>query len=163
MSDSFSIRVRRATTDDAAALGKLAVALVRMHHALDPSRFLAPTAETEVGYGRWLARESQRDGAVVLVATREDGAVVGYTYATVEARNWNELLDAHGKLHDILVAENARGRGIAKALLAETKSALVAKGCPRIVLSTAVANERAQRLFAAAGFRPSMIEMTVAT
>lgn len=159
MREPSSIRVRRATAADAAPLGKLAIELVRMHHALDPRRFLAPSPETETGYGRWLAREAQRDGAVVLAAVRDD-ALVGYAYATVEGRNWNELLDAHGKLHDVFVAEDARGNGIASLLLAAVRDALVATGCERIVLSTSVANERAQRLFTSFGFRPSMIEMT---
>jgi RimJ/RimL family protein N-acetyltransferase len=37
---------------------------------------------------------------------------------------------------------------------------LEALGAPRIVLSTMVRNESAQRLFAAVGFRPTMLEMT---
>ncbi len=96
---------------------------------------------------------------MVLVAVLE-GEVVGYTYATVEGRDWNELLDAHGKLHDVFVAEAARRRGVARALLDATRAALVDAGCERIVLSTATGNEGAQRLVAAAGFRPSMIEMS---
>ena len=35
------------------------------------------------------------------------------------------------------------------------------RGTPRAVLSTAARNETAQRLFEAAGFRRTMIEMTV--
>jgi RimJ/RimL family protein N-acetyltransferase len=34
------------------------------------------------------------------------------------------------------------------------------RGAPRVVLSTAARNARAQRLFASAGFRDTMIEMT---
>jgi hypothetical protein len=33
-------------------------------------------------------------------------------------------------------------------------------GAPQVVLHTADRNETAQRLFAAAGFRPTMLEMT---
>lgn len=40
------------------------------------------------------------------------------------------------------------------------RAALVARGCERIVLSTATGNEAAQRLFEAAGFRATMIEMS---
>jgi RimJ/RimL family protein N-acetyltransferase len=45
-------------------------------------------------------------------------------------------------------------------LLDATLAALEGLGAPRIVLSTAVRNEPAQRLFARAGFQPTMIEMT---
>jgi len=37
---------------------------------------------------------------------------------------------------------------------------LEARGAPRVVLSTAAGNEAAQRLFAGAGFRRTMVEMT---
>jgi ribosomal protein S18 acetylase RimI-like enzyme len=45
-------------------------------------------------------------------------------------------------------------------LLDATVVALEARGARQIVLSTATRNETAQRLFARAGFRPTMIEMT---
>ncbi|WP_431857664.1 hypothetical protein [Azospirillum sp.] len=37
---------------------------------------------------------------------------------------------------------------------------LVARGAPRLLVSTAARNGAAQRLFASAGFRRTMIEMT---
>jgi ribosomal protein S18 acetylase RimI-like enzyme len=37
---------------------------------------------------------------------------------------------------------------------------LTRRDAPRIVLSTMVSNEAAQKLFAACGFRPTMLEMT---
>jgi ribosomal protein S18 acetylase RimI-like enzyme len=37
---------------------------------------------------------------------------------------------------------------------------LKSRGAPRVVLETAERNEAAQRLFASAGFRRTMIEMT---
>lgn len=45
-------------------------------------------------------------------------------------------------------------------LLAAIMTELAAKGAPRILLSRAVHNETAQRLFARAGFRATMVEMT---
>jgi ribosomal protein S18 acetylase RimI-like enzyme len=45
-------------------------------------------------------------------------------------------------------------------LLEAAVEALVSRGAPRIVLSTAERNEAAQRLFAGAAFRRTMIEMT---
>ena len=45
-------------------------------------------------------------------------------------------------------------------LLHATLAALIAHGAPCIVLSTAERNEATQRLFACAGFRRTMIEMT---
>lgn len=162
------MRIRPAIPADTRRLGELAAALVRFHHELDPGRFFRADDVAE-GYGTWLAREAKR-GAIVLVAEGDlpgptpgdppGTTILGYAYATLEERDWNELLDAHGKLHDVFVDPAARRRGVARALLLAARDALVARGAPRIVLSTAHGNAEAQALFAALGFRPSMIEMT---
>jgi ribosomal protein S18 acetylase RimI-like enzyme len=98
--------------------------------------------------------------AVVLIVAELEGQVAGYAYARRENRNYNELLDAHGKLHDVYVDESARGRGAGEALVREALRRLAEKGAPRVVLSTAVQNEAARRLFEKVGFRTTMLEMT---
>jgi ribosomal protein S18 acetylase RimI-like enzyme len=65
-----------------------------------------------------------------------------------------------GVLYDIVVDPAHRGHGIGGLLLKATITALERKGAPRVVLSTAERNTTAQRLFAHAGFRRTMIEMT---
>ena len=60
----------------------------------------------------------------------------------------------------IVVDPIRRGAGVGRRLLDATLTELRARGVPRAVLSTAEQNETAQRLFAAAGFRRTMIEMT---
>lgn len=144
---------------DLEAVGRLAGKLVRLHHSFDPKRFLH-LENPEPGYARWLGHEMKNDAVVLLVAEL-DGNVVGYVYAKKEGRNYNDLLDAHGKLHDVLVDESARGKGAGEALVREAIERLAAKGAPRVVLSTAVQNEAAQRLFEKVGFRTTMLEMTV--
>lgn len=154
----MEIHLRAASPADAAQLGPLAGALVRFHHELDPARFL-PGDGVEDGYGKWLGKESENPDAVVLVAEL-DGEIVGYAYGRYEGRNWNDLIDAHGKLHDVLVTPEARRRGAARRLVDGVCEALRARGAKRIVLSTAVSNVAAQALFEGLGFRPTMIEMT---
>ena len=63
-------------------------------------------------------------------------------------------------LNEVGVASTHRGQGIGRMLLEAALAALRVRGAPRVVLSTAERNESAQRLFARAGFRPTMIEMT---
>jgi len=63
-------------------------------------------------------------------------------------------------LYDIVVDPADRGRGVGRLLLDATLAALQARGAPQVVLSMAERNESAQRLFARAGFRRTMIEMT---
>jgi ribosomal protein S18 acetylase RimI-like enzyme len=150
--------IRPAIAADVPALGRMAARLVRMHHALDPERFLI-VEPVEEGYGRWLGREARREGALVLVA-EQAGEVVGYAYATMEGRDWMALRDACGALQDIWVEERARRGGVARALLEAIDEGLRERGAPRVVLSTAARNEGAHAFFESMGFRRTMIEMT---
>jgi ribosomal protein S18 acetylase RimI-like enzyme len=150
--------IRPADKDDLPRVAELAGELVRMHHAADPGRFLL-VEKVEEGYAWWLSRELGRAQAAILVATRA-GLIVGYAYGTLEDRDWNMLLDVHGALHDIFVAGEVRRGGVGRQLLDAMVARLEAMGAPRVVLSTMVGNESAQRLFRQAGFRPTMLEMT---
>jgi ribosomal protein S18 acetylase RimI-like enzyme len=153
------ITVRPATPADRPALGRLGALLLERHHAFDPDRFIPPIPETERGYGAFLERELQREGSVVLVA-EEAGQVLGYVYGRLEGNDWLALRGPAAVIHDLMVDPARQRAGIGRRLLEEMISRLTALGAPRIVLSTAQRNEEAQRLFASAGFRPTMIEMT---
>jgi ribosomal protein S18 acetylase RimI-like enzyme len=150
--------VRRARPEDLAAAATLAGRLVRMHHDVDAARFLLPD-DVERGYAHWFGQELKRREAVVLVAARAD-RIVGYAYGTLEGRDWNLLLDRHGAIHDIYVDDSERRGGTGRRLLDAIVAELEGLGAPRIVLSTMVSNTAAQRLFASAGFRATMLEMT---
>ncbi len=152
------VTIRRATHTDLDRLGELAGALVRFHNSANSRRFMLVDG-VEQGYARWFAREIGRPEAVVLAAV-SDGQLVGYGYGSKEERDWNMLLDEHGAIHDVFVDESARQTGVGVALVRALCEALTALGCPRIVLSTMVENERAQRVFKSLGFRPTMLEMT---
>jgi ribosomal protein S18 acetylase RimI-like enzyme len=95
----------------------------------------------------------------VLVA-ESGGEVLGYAYAAVEGSDYMSLRGPAGVVHDVVVDPASRRQGLGRMLLDATLGALKALGAPRVVLSTAEQNESAQRLFARAGFRRTMIEMT---
>jgi ribosomal protein S18 acetylase RimI-like enzyme len=154
--------VRAANLSDVPALGRLGALLVAVHHAFDPERFIAVTPATEQGYAAFLAAEIERPDALVLIAEAE-GGVVGYAYGALEGSDFMALRGPAGILYDLLVDPGHRGQGIGRALLAAALEALAARGAPRILISAAEGNEAAQRMFAAAGFRRTMIEMTRAT
>jgi len=166
--------IRPALEGDIASVAAMAAQLVRYHHGLDPFRFMSVPG-VEEGYRRFLRGEMRSGDVVILVALREadrtspdfepeghDEAarVIGYTYARIEPRNWNDLLDRCGKIHDVFVAEEERGRGVARKLVSETIHQLEELGVPRIVLLTATENVEGQNLFASLGFRRTMVEMT---
>jgi ribosomal protein S18 acetylase RimI-like enzyme len=153
------VSVRHARKTDAPKLGQLGTLLVREHYEFDPKRFLPVTPETEKRYGAFLVSQLDDADVVVLVAER-DGGVLGYTYAGVEGYDYMSLRGPAGVLNDIVVDPHERGRGIGRMLLEATIEELKTRGVPRVVLSTAEQNEAAQHLFARAGFRRTMIEMT---
>jgi len=150
--------VREPTREELRDVAVLAAALVRLHHTWDAARFFV-MEPIEAGYERFLASQLG-DARTVILAALLEGRVVGYTYARFEDRDWNLLLDAHGAIHDVYVDADARRTGVAKQLVLETIARLEAMGAQRVVLSTARKNEAGQRLFAALGFRETMIEMT---
>jgi GNAT superfamily N-acetyltransferase len=132
---------------------------MRSHHSFDTARFMAPAASAEEGYAWFLGTQLDRPDAVVLVAELAS-QVVGYVYAGIEGRSWNELRDEAGFIHDVVVEESARRTGVATALLEAAATWLEREGTPRVMLWTAQANIPAQQLFAKLGFRITMLEMT---
>ena len=158
-SGDASLVLRPAGKADLPALGHLGAALIRIHHDFDPLRFLAPPDEAEAGYAWFLGTQMQDADACVFVA-EQDGQVVGYVYGGLEPMSWRELREAAGFIHDVVVADTHRGRGIGEALVQRASDWLREHGAPRVLLWTAQRNVAAQRLFSRLGFRPTMIEMT---
>ena len=172
---------RPATPADLPTIGRLGALLVRTHHDFDPKRFIAATPQTEHGYASFLGGQLDDPDVIVLVVEHDPavipspshvipiaaknlqspiGEVIGYSYAGVEGYDYMSLRGPAGALYDIVVDPIHRGHGVGRMLLDATLATLKARGAPRVVLSTAEQNEAAKRLFARAGFRRTMIEMT---
>ena len=158
-SESSDITIRPATAADVNTLGRLGALLVKTHYEFDRLRFIVPAPQTADRYGAFLGTQFDAPNVVVHVAER-DGQVLGYAYAGLEGFDYMSLRGPAGALYDIVVDPAHRGRGVGRMLLDATLAALTARGAPRVVLSTAEQNESAQRLFARAGFRRTMVEMT---
>ncbi len=158
MKTAASLEIRPARKADLPALGRLGAALARAHHRFDPQRFFIER-DMEAGYAWWLGRELANRRAVVLAAVRR-GRVVGYAYGRLEPRDWNLLRDRCAVAVDMIVTPGARGRGVGRRLGEALLEALAAKGAPFVVLQVAARNPRAERLFRAMGFRPTILEMT---
>lgn len=160
MTAEAGTKVRRAQTGDLPALGRLGANLIRTHYAFNRDRFIAPGDDPEGGYAWFLGTQLREPDVIVLVAER-DGVLVGYVYAGLEPQSWQELREAAGFIHDVVVDEAGRRHGVASALIEAAVAWLRERGAPRVLLWTAEQNEGAQRLFAKLGFRRTMVEMTL--
>lgn len=160
--------IRRATSADRDALGRLGASLMHVHHAFDAQRFIDPrvvgqdfspaTTPASV-YAAFLDPYLDSDDSIVFVAER-DGDIIGYVFAAIEPSSFKELRDRAGFIHDLLVDDAARGDGVGQVLLDAAIAWLTERNVPRIILWSAEQNTGAQRLFARAGFRRTMVEMT---
>jgi ribosomal protein S18 acetylase RimI-like enzyme len=158
--------VRRATVDDLEELGEMGAALAKMHHDLDPRRFMYGPGFVE-GYRSWFGEELQRKKVYLGVVPRDGHGepaskvrLAGYVYGRLEGRDWANLLDAHAALVDVYVRPEERKHGAGEALVRAFSAWAEEKKAPRVVLSTATQNDAAQHLFRRCGFRSTMIEMT---
>jgi len=158
MTDS-PVRIRPATAEDMPAAGRLGAELLLQHHSFDPLRFMAGSERAADGYAQFLGSQLEEQDAVILVAEQQ-GEVRGYVYAALEPRNWKELREAAGFLHDVVVDRSLRRHGVATQLVEAACSWLARHGAPRVLLWSATQNASAQALFDKLGFRRTMVEMT---
>ncbi len=104
-----------------------------------------PAAAREFLRERLALRES-----VIFIARGGSGEAAGFTqlypcFSSVSARRlWI--------LNDLFVSESARGRGVARALMAAARKHALQTGAIRLVLQTARDNARAQALYESLGY-----------
>ena len=151
--------VRPAEAADLTAIGRLGAMLVAEHHEFDSRRFIAPVPDIAQRYGEFLIAQVPRPDRLVVVAER-DGRVVGYAYAAMEGKDFMALRGPAGVVYDLVVDPDHRRAGVGTSLLEAALTGLAELGAPRALLFTAEKNEAGQAMFAHAGFRRTMIEMT---
>lgn len=158
----MSIAVRSARVEDVPAVLPMVERICAMHEAMDPAKYsFLPNPAAR--YERWLAARAVDEQSVFLVAEREPqgggGRLVGFLVATVEREIPIYRLDEFGFIHDLWVEEDYRHEGIGRQMAMLAIERFVGMGVRQIRLDTAAGNEPARRLFAACGFRPSIVEM----
>src|SRR6266568_333714 len=140
-SGSSEVEVRRATADDAQAIGAVFDAAVRAGWT-----YLGELAQKPMfapqDWDQLIADHAPPN--VLLVATDRAGQVLGYTAAHPE----------DGEMFLLFVHPAHAGRGIGRTLLAGAHDALRAAGCREAFLFVHEQNERALAVYAAAGYSP---------
>lgn len=146
---SEELTLREATEGDARALASVFIEAWREgYRGVVDDDIIDGLTHTEVA--SWLAGVVSDTSATTLVAERADGEIVGFT------RFGDDDDDpATGHLFALYVAPHAAGRGVGRLLLERVISDLDPQSQRSITLWVFEANERAQRLYRAAGFEPN--------
>jgi GNAT superfamily N-acetyltransferase len=142
MASKKAIAIRNATAEDEAGiLDCLREAFEPYRASYTPEGFRDTVLTPETIHARL-------SGMAVLVATDEDGKIVG----TVAGKLVNR---EEGHLRGMAVLSQWQGHGIAERLLAAIESHLQSQGCKRITLDTTEPLKRAARFYERNGYRLS--------
>ncbi|MFW5417139.1 GNAT family N-acetyltransferase [Nocardiopsis sp. CNT-189] len=131
--------------EEAAEVGELRVAAYRAEDLLS----------VHPPYAEVLRRLGTGGKGEILVAAGPGGAPA--LLGTVMIEPWTPGSEVARGAHEaevraLAVSPEARGRGVARALMAELEKRAAARGADRVVLSTQPAMAAAQRLYASLGF-----------
>jgi len=156
-----SVTVREALPADRPALVGFMAALQEHERALEPNRVPGPGMADRhlAALESWAA---EHPGGSVLVAEL-DGRLAGFIVTGVDEELGDYVLPHNrlvGRLSDLWVEPGARGKGVARALIAAAEERLRAAGIRRAEVTAVQGNGEAQRLYAALGYGP--YEVTLA-
>jgi len=160
MTSTEDITIRAADAGDKPRLAAFMAALQEFERATEPNR--TPGPEMAASHiDALVAWAGMRPGGSVLMADVA-GEAVGFlvtgineelgTYVPAEAR-------LVGHLSDLWVEPAFRGRGIARALIAEAESRLRAAGIHRAEISALPSNDQARALYHGLGYADCLMTM----
>ena len=151
--------IRPATSGDVESVLPMVAQICAFHEKLDPAKYgFLPHPEDR--YRGWLTSRTKDPRSVFLVAQPDSSnRLAGFLVATIEREIPIYRLDEFGFIHDVWVEPEFRKQGVGKALTESAVARFRQIGVTQIRLDTAAENEHARRLFAAIGFRPSVVEM----
>jgi GNAT superfamily N-acetyltransferase len=121
---------------------------------------LETRAAAEASFARLMERIAARHGRLVLAC--DDDRIVGLMGFVVEEDQpfIREDVRRYGVVTDLVVDEDARGRGIGRRLLEEAERLARAEGLGRLAIGVLDANEAAARIYRAFGFADYLRVMT---
>ncbi|MCI4664786.1 MAG: GNAT family N-acetyltransferase [Neomegalonema sp.] len=149
------ISIRDAVEKDRAALIALTIELQAFECALEPNR--SPPSEMAAPYLQEIWEwANARDGAL-LVAEAKGRGVVGYACVGMGGAGIDNLPEYErvGKLTDIVVAADWRGKGVGGALIRAAEKVLFDAGALRIEIAALSGNAAAQAVYQSRGYAPS--------
>jgi len=154
------MNIRPATPDDVPAVLPMVAKVCAFHEKLDPAKY-GFRDQPERMYDRWLVTRAKDPRSVFLVAEVSAGKLVAFLVGTIEPEIGIYRLKEFGFIHDVWVEEKYRNEGIARQMVTLAVERFREIGVNQVRLDAACANQPARNLFAACGFRPSIVEMLI--
>lgn len=154
----FGMQIRLMQAADRAAVAALLVELNRFEHQFSDDR---DTSE-EAGPACLAVIEATvaRDGGAVIVADDGDRltGVLALAFSAGEAYVRPDIR-AHGRVLDLVVTADARGRGVGPMLLAEAERRTREAGLSAMLVGALIGNDHAIATYERFGFRQQVIEL----
>ena len=131
----MSLIVRQLSIEDKAAWHELYLGYLKFYES-EPIE-----SSTELVWHRLTKENPEIQGMVAEL----DGVVVGFTHFHYQLSTWTHTF--HCYLEDLFVSEQARGNGVATALIAEVKKMALEQKCSELFWITKESNQVARRLY----------------
>jgi L-amino acid N-acyltransferase YncA len=152
MTAAGTVAIRLAGPEDARSIAEVHVRSWRhAYRGLLPDGYLDGLSVDERTQRRLASLAEARTDAGVLVAERDDGAIVGFA-SFCPARD-DDAADGTGEVPAIYLEPEVVGHGIGRQLFAAVTDELRRAGFRRATLWVLEANERARRFYERAGWR----------
>jgi ribosomal protein S18 acetylase RimI-like enzyme len=130
-----SINVRQLQVGDKPAWEELLFAYLKFYES-SPS-----DVNSELLWGRLTNSEPQ----IQALVAEANGVVIGIVHFHYQLSTWSET--SHCYLEDLYVAEGARGKGVAKALIQQVQELAIKQGCSELFWITKESNSIARKLY----------------
>ena len=153
--------VRPASPEDVPSVLPMVERICAFHEQLDRAKYgFLPNPGGM--YHNWLIDRATDARSVFLVADRDSDeapGLAGFLVGTVEREIPIYRIERFGFIHDLWIEERYRNEGVARQMVSVALERFRQIGVPQVRLDVASLNEPARKLFAACGFRPSVVEM----
>ena len=122
---------------------------------------MKPAADMGLWYIELVERQCREEAGTILIACESDRPVGYATIFTnvVEDGSGDELPYSYAHVGDLVVTQTARGRGVARLLLAECEARARQAGRDELRISVLARNARAHDVYLASGFEDLHINM----
>jgi L-amino acid N-acyltransferase YncA len=151
--------IRSANNADIGPIASMLHRLAEQHAGYDRARFLIPADAVSV-CEEWLRRR-ENDGRVAVLVAQADGVITGCLVAEAFATEPHYCSGPHTYVHDIFVDAESRRSGVAHALIDAVAEWSRDRGIAQLRAAVAVANGVSRDFFEAAGFRPTLTEVSL--